>query len=662
MAVRTAAAPASPWAKNLAEPHIDQTAYIHSFSNLVGDVRVGARVSIAPGTSIRADEGTPFRIGEDTLIQEGVVIHGLDQGKVLGDDQVEYSVWIGAGACLAHLALIHGPVYVGDRAFIGFRSTVFNARIGADCIVMMHALIQDVAIPPGKFVPSGAVITSQQQAENLPDIQERDRLLVHQIRNLGLEFGSRATATSSLTPASSPGAALEQPGTINETHYINSGKTMGVNADVRNQIRALLAQNYAISGEHANERRFKTKSWMSCGVAEGYRDDQIIATVEGWLQDYAGEYIRLIGIDTQAKRRAVEVIIQRPGDTPGVPTRVATPTRHYNGAGQSSSSSFVGLKADVASQVRSLLQQGCKIGLEHANARRFKTSSWLTGDTINTPREGEAIQRIEAFLAAHAGEYVRIIGIDPLAKRRLVEVVIQRPGEEGSKSASSGHGSSYAGSNSLVSSGLSTDVAGQIRSLLGQGYGIAVEHTDKRRFRAKSWDSCAAITSNREADVLAAVTACIADYPGQYVRLIGIDRKAKRRVAEVIIQRPEEGNGKGKTSTSRAPLLGMPPSAPSPSYGNSYSAGSSPGLSAEVVSQVRSLLAQGYQIGTEHTDPRRFRAKSWQSCSPITSTREVEVLRSLENCLADHSGQYVRLLGIDTKAKRRVLETIIQRP
>ncbi|MFM7578091.1 MAG: ribulose bisphosphate carboxylase small subunit, partial [Microcystaceae cyanobacterium] len=85
-------------------------------------------------------------------------------------------------------------------------------------------------------------------------------------------------------------------------------------------------------------------------------------------------------------------------------------------------------------------------------------------------------------------------------------------------------------------------------------------------------------------------------------------------------------------------------------------------LTPEVVNQVRALLAQGLKIGTEHTDARRFRAKSWQSCAPITSNREGEVLRSLEACLAEHQGEYVRLLGIDAAAKRRVVETIIQRP
>jgi len=175
MAVRMHAAPPTPWSRTLAEPKIDKSAYIHAFSNLIGDVRIGAGVLIAPGTSIRADEGSPFHIGDGSNIQDGVVIHGLEQGRVQGDDGADYSVWVGNGSSIAHLSLIHGPAYIGDNCFIGFRSTIFNARIGAGSIVMMHVLIQDVEIPPGKYVPSGAVITSQQQADQLPDVRERDR-------------------------------------------------------------------------------------------------------------------------------------------------------------------------------------------------------------------------------------------------------------------------------------------------------------------------------------------------------------------------------------------------------------------------------------------------------------------------------------------------------
>ena len=77
---------------------------------------------------------------------------------------------------------------------------------------------------------------------------------------------------------------------------------------------------------------------------------------------------------------------------------------------------------------------------------------------------------------------------------------------------------------------------------------------------------------------------------------------------------------------------------------------------------MRSILSQGLKIGTEHANKRRFKTKSWQTCSPITSSQESEVIAALEACLQEHTGEYVRLIGIDANAKRRVSETIIQRP
>lgn len=174
MPAHTYAAPPTPWSRRLAEPTIHPSAYVHSFSNLIGDVRVGAQVLIAPGTSIRADEGSPFYIGDGSNVQDGVVIHGLEQGRVIGEDGQPYSVWIGKNTSIAHMALIHGPAYVGNNCFIGFRSTVFNARVGDGCIVMLHCLIQDVEIPPGKYVPSGSIITTQAEADRLPDVQDSD--------------------------------------------------------------------------------------------------------------------------------------------------------------------------------------------------------------------------------------------------------------------------------------------------------------------------------------------------------------------------------------------------------------------------------------------------------------------------------------------------------
>jgi carbon dioxide concentrating mechanism protein CcmM len=665
MVVRTKAAPPTPWSKNLAEPQIDESAYVHSFSNLIGDVKVNANVLIAPGTSIRADEGTPFYIGEGTNIQDGVVIHGLEKGRVVGDDGKEYSVWIGKQTCITHMALIHGPAYVGDRCFIGFRSTVFNARVGEGCIVMMHALIQDVEIPPGKYVPSGATIVNQQQADRLPDVQEGDRAFVYHVVDVNdaLREGYQCAENAAcIAPIRQQLKRSEQD--TNETNYIYSVESMGLSSDIRAQVRSLLSQGYTIGAEHADKRRFKTSSWLPCGTISGKREDQVMQELNAYLSEYEGEYVRLIGIDSKAKRRVLEMVIQRPGDAP-TPVASAKTTSYKaatNGTAASLGGSNGSISGDIASHVRSLLNQGYKIGTEFADQRRFKTSSWLTGSTIDARQESEAMRALQATMAEHEGEYVRLVGIDPNAKRRVLEMIIQRPGETAGSSlnssldkrASNGTKASVATS----SGGLSAEAVAQIRSLLMQGYKIGSEHADKRRFRTSSWQSCAPIESNRESEVVAALEACLAEHEGEYVRLLGIDPKAKRRVLETIVQRPGDSAQNGHSSATAS-------TASVPSYSSSNGASakvSSSTLDAEAISQIRSLLMQGYKIGSEHADKRRFRTSSWQSCAPIESNRESEVVAALEACLSDHQGEYVRLIGIDPKAKRRVLETIIQRP
>ncbi|MGL5064191.1 MAG: ribulose bisphosphate carboxylase small subunit [Microcoleus sp.] len=85
-------------------------------------------------------------------------------------------------------------------------------------------------------------------------------------------------------------------------------------------------------------------------------------------------------------------------------------------------------------------------------------------------------------------------------------------------------------------------------------------------------------------------------------------------------------------------------------------------LNSEVLEQVQQLLARGCKIGMEYADNRRFKTGSWQSCPTIQTAQEKEVIASVETCLAEHGNEYVRLIGIDPKAKRRVVETIVQRP
>ncbi|MGI0482497.1 ribulose bisphosphate carboxylase small subunit [Geminocystis sp. CENA526] len=645
------AAPPTPWSRNLAEPRVDDSAYVHSFSNLIGDVKVGANVLIAPGTSIRADEGTPFHIGDGSNIQDGVVIHGLEQGRVQGDDGQDYSVWIGEDSCITHLALIHGPAYVGNNCFIGFRSTVFNARVGDGCIVMMHALIQDVEIPAGKYVPSGAVITNQQQADRLPDVQPEDReFAAHVVHiNEALAAGYHCAQNNAcinavreeITPMASP--------TQNQTNGYQSVTNMSLNTDIINQVRSLLRQGCTLGLERANTRRFKTKSWLSVPL-NATHESAILAELGNILNECSGEYVRLIGVDPQAKRRVAEVIIQRPNDVPAPVQASNGNTASVNSNGHAPVSNG---NSDLANEIRSLIQGGYTIGIEYADARRFKTKSWLTAPSVKTSSVNEAIATIQGYLADLSGNYVQLVGVDPQAKRRVSQVIIQRPGDSTTSISSNGaYKPSSNGSVGVVNSSLSAEAIAQVRSLLSQGYQIGTEHADVRRFKTKSWQSCAPIQAKSESQVISALQACVQDHAGEYVRLIGVDSNAKRRVLEMIIQRPGQTNSATPVSTNNG--------ASASAYTASSNGHSS--LDANTLAQVRSLLTQGYRIGTEHADARRFKTKSWQSCSPIDSNNESQVISALQGCLQEHSGEYVRLIGIDTQAKRRVLETIIQRP
>jgi len=529
------AAPPTPWSKSLAEPKIDHTAFVHSFSNIIGDVYVGPDVLVAPGTSIRADEGTPFHIGEGTNIQDGVVIHGLEQGRVVGDDGQKYSVWVGNNASITHMALIHGPAFVGDDCFIGFRSTVFNARVGKGCIVMMHVLIQDVEIPPGKYIPSGSIITSQQQADRLPDVKPGDvKFATHVVGiNDALREGYHC--------ANDAACLIEiRDENVQSSDRSNlSGVSMGLGITVADQVRQLLAQGYKISVEYADERRFRTSSWKSAAAITASNAAQAIASLEAIVAEYPGEYVRIIGTDPKAKKRVLEQIIQRPDGKSVVAAKVATASSN----GSASRNGATGSPASGGSwaeQVQQLLAQGYKISTEYADERRFRTASWKSAPAITASNASQAIAALEAIVAEHSGEYVRIIGTDPKAKKRVLEQIIQRPnGKVAPSSAPKSSGSvSAAPSSSLSSSRLSKETLTQIRQLLAQGHRIGTEHASLRRFRTGSWQSCQPIESTREVEVVQALEGCLQEHAGEYVRLIGIDTKAKRRVLESIIQKP----------------------------------------------------------------------------------------------------------------------------
>ncbi len=160
------------------EPIIAASARIHPMAVVNGSVTIGEMVFVAPGASIRGDEGQDIFIGDYSNVQDGVVIHGLETFEgdhELPENEVEvagksYSVYIGKRVSLAHQSQVHGPAKVGDDTFVGMQALVFRAELGDHVVVEPGAKLIGVKVASGRYVPALSLITTQEQADALPVI------------------------------------------------------------------------------------------------------------------------------------------------------------------------------------------------------------------------------------------------------------------------------------------------------------------------------------------------------------------------------------------------------------------------------------------------------------------------------------------------------------
>jgi carbonic anhydrase/acetyltransferase-like protein (isoleucine patch superfamily) len=160
------------------DPQIDPTAYVHPLAAVIGNVILGRRVMVAPFASVRGDEGQPLYVGDESNVQDGVIIHALEteqEGRAIEKNLVEvegkhYAVHVGEKVSLAHQVQIHGPASVGNESFIGMNSLVFKSRIGTGCVVEPGCMLLGVTVPDGCYVPAGTVLKNQADADRLPII------------------------------------------------------------------------------------------------------------------------------------------------------------------------------------------------------------------------------------------------------------------------------------------------------------------------------------------------------------------------------------------------------------------------------------------------------------------------------------------------------------
>ncbi|MFW9833708.1 MAG: gamma carbonic anhydrase family protein [Candidatus Thorarchaeota archaeon] len=112
------------------EPEIALTAYIHPQASVIGDVKIGERVFVAPMASIRGDRGR-IEIGDETNVQDGAVIHS----------ETEFVTKIGKRVNIGHNASIHAEL-VDDNAAIGMGAVLMlGSKVAKGAMIANSALL-----------------------------------------------------------------------------------------------------------------------------------------------------------------------------------------------------------------------------------------------------------------------------------------------------------------------------------------------------------------------------------------------------------------------------------------------------------------------------------------------------------------------------------------
>lgn len=164
----------------VSEPVIDPTTYVHPLASVIGNVTLGKNIMVSPTASIRGDEGQPLYVGDDSNVQDGVVIHALEtemngepvEKNLCEVDGKKYAVYVGNRVSLAHQVQIHGPAVVLDNTFVGMKVLVFKSRVGKGCVLEPGSIVMGVNVADGRYVSAGSLVRTQEDADALPVIND----------------------------------------------------------------------------------------------------------------------------------------------------------------------------------------------------------------------------------------------------------------------------------------------------------------------------------------------------------------------------------------------------------------------------------------------------------------------------------------------------------
>ncbi|MFW9909048.1 MAG: gamma carbonic anhydrase family protein [Candidatus Thorarchaeota archaeon] len=139
------------------EPEIAKTAYVHPKASVIGDVKLGERVFVAPMASIRGDIGR-IEIGDESNVQDGAVIHSTELHPTI----------IGRRVNIGHNASIHAK-HIADNVAIGMGAVVM-----LECEIAEGVMIANSALLHPKTKTEPYKIYAGVPAKYLRDLTDND--------------------------------------------------------------------------------------------------------------------------------------------------------------------------------------------------------------------------------------------------------------------------------------------------------------------------------------------------------------------------------------------------------------------------------------------------------------------------------------------------------
>lgn len=124
-------------------PRIHPDTWIDPAAQVIGDVIIEAGASIWPGTIVRGDQDNYVKVGRNSNVQDGSVLHVTP----------EFPCVVGAGVTIGHRCVVHACTVMDD------------CRIGIGAVVLTGAIVEEGAqvgagslVPPGKVVEAGWLV------------------------------------------------------------------------------------------------------------------------------------------------------------------------------------------------------------------------------------------------------------------------------------------------------------------------------------------------------------------------------------------------------------------------------------------------------------------------------------------------------------------------